>query len=222
MSDKGWISLHRQIQDHWLFKKNRAFSEFEAWLDILLSVNHDTVKVRFQQEIIECHRGESLYSLETWAKRWKWDKSKVRRFLNLLQKEHMVVTKSERKTTRLTVCNYDTYQQTKNADETQMKRRRNADETRMTPNNNDNNINTKVLIERSQKFKVSLYPFVGKYPKEMVEQFYNYWSEPNKSNTKMRFELQTTFEISRRLATWSANNFKKHDNRTIEFSNPVN
>lgn len=44
-----------------------------------------------------------------------------------------------------------------------------------------------------------------------VQKFVNYWSELNKSETKMKFELQQTFEISRRLQTWynRSNDFKK-------------
>jgi len=38
----------------------------------------------------------------------------------------------------------------------------------------------------------------------MLKSFCDYWTEPNKSKTKMRFELEKTFEIGRRLATWSS------------------
>jgi len=38
----------------------------------------------------------------------------------------------------------------------------------------------------------------------MIEKFISYWTELNRSKTKMRFELEKTFEISKRLATWSA------------------
>ena len=45
----------------------------------------------------------------------------------------MIVLKSETQTTRLTVCNYDTYQDMRNTNETQMKHKRNANETHLTP-----------------------------------------------------------------------------------------
>jgi hypothetical protein len=45
----------------------------------------------------------------------------------------MIVLKSEQVTTRITICNYESYQGERNADETQMTRKRNADETQMTP-----------------------------------------------------------------------------------------
>lgn len=41
------------------------------------------------------------------------------------------------------------------------------------------------------------------YPVEMRNDFIAYWTEPNKSHTKMRFELQPTWDTGRRLNTWS-------------------
>lgn len=43
-----------------------------------------------------------------------------------------------------------------------------------------------------------------KYSQVMLENFCRYWTEPNKSKTKMRFELQTVFDIPRRLITWAS------------------
>lgn len=37
-----------------------------------------------------------------------------------------------------------------------------------------------------------------------LTKFVMYWTEPNKSGTKQRWELQKTFEIKRRLSTWFA------------------
>lgn len=138
---KGWISLHRELQGHWLWQEKRGFSKLEAWLDILLTVNHSDQKVMIKNTLYEVKRGESIKCLDTWGKRWNWNKSKVRRFFMLLEKDGMIRTKNETKTTRLTVCKYDSYQQNGNENETQMKQSRNADETQATPNNNDNNIN---------------------------------------------------------------------------------
>jgi len=35
----GWIKVHRKVQDHWIFKEQREFSRFEAWLDMLLCLS---------------------------------------------------------------------------------------------------------------------------------------------------------------------------------------
>ena len=126
----SWIKLFRDINKHWIWQNS---DYLKWWLDILLEVNHAPAKVVIKNKIYDCNRGEKLYSLDTWAHRWGTNKSKARRFLQLLQNDNMIVLKSETQTTRLIVCKYDTYQDMRNADETQMKRKRNADETHLTP-----------------------------------------------------------------------------------------
>ena len=59
----------------------------------------------------------------------------------------------------------------------------------------------KNTLSKSEKFKAEVFSY--DYPKSMLESFYDYWSEPNKSKTKERWQLQPTFEISRRLKTWA-------------------
>ncbi len=51
----------------------------------------------------------------------------------MLEKDSMIVLKSETITTRLTICKYDTYQGERNDSETQVKRTRNASETQVKP-----------------------------------------------------------------------------------------
>ena len=125
----GWIKIHRSITNHWIYTEKRVFSKFEAWNDILLTVNYSESKAMIKGKIYHVKRGESILSLESWGKRWNWEKSKVRRFLNALQSDNMIVIVSDSITTRLTVCNYGIYQDERNTDETQMKRKRNTGET---------------------------------------------------------------------------------------------
>lgn len=60
------------------------------------------------------------------------------------------------------------------------------------------------LQKRKESFKNELAPFVEIYGREMLNAFFSYWTEPNKSKTKMGFELQRTWDTSRRLATWAS------------------
>ena len=126
----GWIKIHRKLTQHWLFEKSQYL---HWWIDILLNANFEDKKILIKGNLYDCKRGQILYSLDTWAKRWKVDKSKVRRFLQLLQNDNMIVLESVSVSTRITICKYECYQDERNADETQMKRKRNADETQMTP-----------------------------------------------------------------------------------------
>ena len=42
----------------------------------------------------------------------------------------------------------------------------------------------------------------------MLNDFYRHWSEANKSGTKLKWEMQTTWEIKLRLIRWDKNSEK--------------
>lgn len=77
---------------------------------------------------------------------------------------------------------------------------------------NNKQYNKETIEERKLKFANTLKDFNNIYSREMLKDFYDYWTEPNKSNTKFKQELQTTWSLERRLATWSKNdnNFGKN------------
>ena len=62
---------------------------------------------------------------------------------------------------------------------------------------------TQTLDERRQTFIDSLTPFIPTYGMEMIKAFADYWTEPNRSCSRMRFELQRTWSLPLRLATWA-------------------
>lgn len=70
-----------------------------------------------------------------------------------------------------------------------------------------------ILNKRIEEFKTSLFPFTkkmkGEFADDMVKDFFDYWSELNKSGTKMRWELEKTWDIKKRLTRWSSNDFGK-------------
>lgn len=105
----GWIKLYRSIQKHWIFE-NELY--LKAWITMLLEMNHTEHKSIIEGEIIVCSRGQKVYSLSTWAKVFgsKWSVKKVRTFFNLLEKDKMIDREGLRKTTRVTIINYDSYQ----------------------------------------------------------------------------------------------------------------
>ena len=86
--------------------------------------------------------------------------------------------------------------------------------TNSTVNVNDNvNVNVNVndiknnIDSRKLKFSQSLKPFLDLYGKDMLNNFYEYWTEENKSNTKFKQELQKTWNLKSRLERWSKNDF---------------
>ncbi len=67
--------------------------------------------------------------------------------------------------------------------------------------------------KRRKDFYDSLIPYVQRYGKQMVRDFFDYWSELNKSGSKMRWENQQTWELDRRLATWERKSDEFNRNR---------
>ena len=59
-------------------------------------------------------------------------------------------------------------------------------------------------LSRKEKFYESLIPYLDRYPKDMIRKFFDYWSETNKSCTKMKWEQEKTWELNLRLATWAS------------------
>ena len=182
---------------------------------MILEANHADGTVNIGMQLIECKRGQSIRSLQGWSKRWGVSKSTVRSFFDLLKNDSMLRTENITVTTRITILNYDDYQTLPHAKQTQRKRKPNATQTQADPNNNDNNENNNIYIYADEKltsrediFKKSVEPYLQKYGREMCNDFYMYWTEPNKSKTKLRFEMQKTWDVGRRLVTWSKNNQK--------------
>ena len=65
------------------------------------------------------------------------------------------------------------------------------------------------IEERKLKFADTIKPFLSTYGRDMLSDFYKYWTEPNKSGTKFKQEMLKTWDVSRRLETWSRNDFNK-------------
>jgi len=60
----------------------------------------------------------------------------------------------------------------------------------------------KSLELRQKTFESEVWNYQNLYSPEMLQKFCNYWTEKNHSGKKMRFEIERTFEISKRLSTW--------------------
>jgi hypothetical protein len=85
----------------------------------------------------------------------------------------------------------------------------NAPINKNVKDNNTSINNTSINISNRRKdFVLNVMSF--DYDKNILNSFVDYWTEPNKSKTKMKFELQQTWSTNLRLKTW-AKNQKKWD-----------
>ncbi|MFC2099092.1 hypothetical protein ACFLSP_05030 [Bacteroidota bacterium] len=112
MNSKGHISIYRSIRDHWVWQ-NRIHATW--WLDILMEANYKPGAVNVEGKIISCGRGQCVRSYYSWARMWNTNYSTARRFLKLLEKDHMISVESLRnRIIRITVLRYSLYQKTPN------------------------------------------------------------------------------------------------------------
>ena len=72
--------------------------------------------------------------------------------------------------------------------------------------NNNNNNNNNNISNRRDKFVFEVLTF--DYDESILNGFIDYWTEPNKSNKKMKYELNKTWSTKLRLKTWAANQKK--------------
>lgn len=107
---EGWISIHRQIRDNWVWKSNEPFDKRSAWIDLLLSVNHKSKKIPFENGFIEIERGQVLTSIKQLSEKWKWSRHKVSDFLNQLEQDTMIVQVRDTRKTLISIVNYNIYQ----------------------------------------------------------------------------------------------------------------
>ncbi|EGS34170.1 replication initiation and membrane attachment protein, DnaB/DnaD family [Finegoldia magna SY403409CC001050417] len=141
----GWISIHRKIQDDWLWEE-KPFSKGQAWIDLLLMVNHDDNTIIFDGKPMQISRGRCITSMQKLCDRWGWSNTKVKNFLKILEKDEKILLKiAPRKATALTIVNYSKYQDTDISKNTTETSREHQESIRKASgehiNNNVNNVN---------------------------------------------------------------------------------
>jgi CRISPR/Cas system-associated protein endoribonuclease Cas2 len=71
--------------------------------------------------------------------------------------------------------------------------------------------------DKEKEFRKQVFSFNNLYSDKMLLAFFNYWSEKSKSG-KMRWEMEKTYEISKRLNTWKSR--EKEEIAPIKGLNP--
>ena len=110
MANKGWICLHRSLQDSSIWLNDEPFDVRSAWVDLLLTANHEDKEIIFDSHARMIKRGQCLTSVTKLAARWKWSKKKTLKYLRLLEELKMITKKSDNRATLLTLLNYSKYQ----------------------------------------------------------------------------------------------------------------
>ena len=222
----GYYIKSRKIQESEIASAPPHVREIWDWL--LMQANYEDYK----KGGIEIKRGQTVRSYKDIQEGLHWmvgfrketyTKWQCEIAMKWLTKREMITTVKTTRGLVITICNYDYYQDPKNYEN----HNESHNKTTTKPQGTDT-INKKEKKEeekeskraaplnlevRQKKFMDDVAKFKDKYPKEMLRAFYDYWSEPNQSKTKMNFELKKTFDIGRRLVRWKNNqdtNFGKN------------
>lgn len=161
MGNKGWICLHRKIMDDDLWI-SEPFTRGQAWVDLLLLANHKPGTIRRRGIAFIVNRGQVGYGEESLARRWKWSRGKVRRFLEELRKRHQiskvtlgrlcvdsdsttekVVQKNISVSSCIEIVNYSRYQVHDTENDTEDRQKTDGRRYRNNNDNNENNDNKK-------------------------------------------------------------------------------
>jgi len=116
--NNGWIKLHRQIFDNpvWYTEK---FTRGQAWVDLLLLANYAPDDLFVRGIDVPLKRGDVGRSIVTLKNRWKWSQTKVKNYLNWLEKRGQIVQQKNNVTSVFSIVNYEMYQSTGEQNELQ-------------------------------------------------------------------------------------------------------
>ena len=107
----NFIPINRKLFSHPFWNEKRTYSKAEAWIDLLQMARYDDSegKVITQGKIITYSRTELPASTRFLAIRWKWGKSKIAKFLDLLKIEGMISIRLYNGQSIIKIINYDLY-----------------------------------------------------------------------------------------------------------------
>ncbi len=177
----GWVKVHRDIQNCWIWE-DKPFSRGQAFIDLILMVNHEDKKIMFNGSLIDIKRGSGITSLRKLGDNWGWSSKKVKHFLEQLQSDKMLSYKSDSKKTLVTIENYSLYQSRdfekkhqSDSEENQKKTKGNSEENQKKTNKNDKEYikNDKEGEERKEAYQLQSLSFPTPLHEKIFNQFGN-------------------------------------------------
>lgn len=199
-----WIRLPRSIFDWDWFDKPEMLPLF---LYLLNNAKEKDIK---HDGIVE-HRGQLLTSLGKLSTTIGAGKQVVRTCLSKLTNMQLIEVNAKRLYSIITICNYDNYFEVDANEPKKESKKEEIVKSIEEASKEDKPKKTKEEIatateKRKEKFYQELVPYVATYGKDMIRKFYDYWSEMNKSKTRMRCETEKTWDLNLRLQNWARRN----------------
>lgn len=126
----GFYVMHRGWQNNPILAE-KTFSKRDAWIWLIENAAWKETQSRIKGSTVTIERGQLSFSQRFMAEKWGWSKSKVDRFLRLLEAESMIFLCSKIGPTAdqrtgqgqsiITICNYCDYQDVQTGERTNNK-----------------------------------------------------------------------------------------------------
>lgn len=109
----GYLVLSRKLFSSFLWEEKRVFSKFEAFMYLLYHAQYgkEQRKVLIKNKILIQNRGELLRSQRRLASDFGWSQKKVHNWLKMESDNATIGITLESVTTRITILNYNKYQE---------------------------------------------------------------------------------------------------------------
>jgi len=146
---EGFITLHRSVQKHWIWQEPEAL---KFWIALLQEANWQEKKTMFNGSLLTVKRGELVFGRIKYSRLLNISEKKIRRYLDLLQKEQMIGQQKTNKYTLISITNYESYQNEANKGPTKGQQRATSKQ-----------VNNKTIKGKQNKFTPPKISEVQKY-----------------------------------------------------------
>lgn len=191
----GWIKLHRSLLDWEWYDDHNAT---RLLIHLLISVNHEDKK--WKGHLIKS--GSLAFSWDTLSEKTGLSVQQIRTAMSKLESSKEVTRYSTNKYQVVTLVKWEKLQETKDNLTSKATGKQQSNNNQVTTTKEYKEVKNSIE-SREEQFYKDVASFGSYYPKEMLRAFYDYWTEPNKSKNKLRFEMEKTWDLSRRLQTWA-------------------
>jgi len=90
---------------------SEPFTKGQAWVDLIGLATFEYTYFYVRGVKVELERGQVGWSEPKLADRWKWSRTKLRKFLNDLEKEQQIIQQKNNVNQVITIVNYEIYQE---------------------------------------------------------------------------------------------------------------
>lgn len=210
----GWIHIHRKLINWEWYSDIPVRITF---LHLLLIANWEPKE--WQGQIIK--RGQMVIGRKKLSKEIGISEQQLRTVFNKLKSSQQITINPTNKYSLVTIVKYNDYQIKEKQSTNKINGTQPTINQQSTTTKEDKKIITNNINKRIADFKKSLTPFLKVYSKDMLNDFYQYWTEKNNNGKKMLFEMQRTWSVKRRLQRWHKNNFNNKTSPTEQKKNDV-